>query len=84
MSPNRDNTIAKLVRDYRIKYPDYERPLLRKLIHLENKITNPSELKKLDRHLGKAFKIPKRPYVTFNGKEPEAPKGFLHRFTQDK
>jgi len=73
----RDNTISRLVRDYKIKYPNEKREILRKLIRLENNITNQGELKKLDRYLDKAFEIPKHPYVTINGVEPEVPtRGF--------
>ena len=83
ITPNRDNTISKFVRDYKEKYPDLDRSLLRKLIRLENKITNPSDLKKLDRYLKKEFEIPNHPYVTINGKEPEVPKRGLWIFKRE-
>ena len=47
--------VPQLVEKYRKKYPTLDRDLLRKLIRLENKIGNPSELKKLDRYLRKEF-----------------------------
>ena len=56
MSSAKRLNVPQLVKSYREKYPTVDRDLLRKLIRLENKIENPSELKKLDRHLGKAFK----------------------------
>ena len=56
MSPKRDKTVPHLVEKYLDKYPGLDRDLLRKLIRLENKIENPSELKKLDMYLRKAFK----------------------------
>lgn len=58
MSPKRDKTVPRLVEKYRREYPYLERPLLRKLMRLENPQLfrdNPSNLKKLDRHLRKAF-----------------------------
>jgi hypothetical protein len=59
VSPHRDKTVAHFVEKYRQKYPELDRDLLRKLIRLENNITNPSELRKLDRELKKAFSQPK-------------------------
>lgn len=72
----RDNQIAKLVRDAKAKHPNYERADLRTLIRVENSITNLNALKQLDRYLRKEFEIPKieipkYPYVTIDGKEPE-------------
>jgi len=58
MSPKRDKTVPQLVEKYRREYPYLERPLLRKLMRLENPQLfrdNPSNLKKLDRYLRKAF-----------------------------
>lgn len=57
MSPRRDKTVAKLVEKYRRDYPDFKRPILRKFIRLENKdlFVSASNLRKLDRHLKKAF-----------------------------
>lgn len=64
MSLPRKKTVSQLVKKYRAKYPELEREILRKLIRLENpelfsreKTRNPSSnLRNLDRHLGKAFK----------------------------
>ena len=55
MSPKHYKNVPQLVEKYRRKYPELDRDLLRKLIRLENKIDHPSELKKLDRYLKKAF-----------------------------
>lgn len=59
LSPKRRKDVSQLVEKYRRQFPTLERPLLRKLIRLENPEVfknNPSNLKTLDRHLGKAFK----------------------------
>jgi hypothetical protein len=56
MSISKAKDVPQLVEKYRQAYPDLDRDLLRKLIRLENKIENPSDLKKLDRYLAKAFK----------------------------
>jgi len=56
MSLLKTKSVSQLVKTYQTRYPELDRDLLRKLIRLENKIENPSELKKLDRHLAKAFK----------------------------
>jgi hypothetical protein len=63
MSLSKDNHVSKLVEKYRRMFPNVERPLLRKLIREENKITNPSELKKLDRYLKKAYSSNALPMV---------------------
>jgi len=63
MSPKRYNDVPQLVEKTKAKYPEVDRDLLRKLIRLENpnlfhKQKNQSyrsNLKKLDRHLKKAF-----------------------------
>jgi hypothetical protein len=56
MSSKKKVDVAELVKKYREKYPYLDRDLLRKLIRLECKLdNNPSELRKLDRHLKKAF-----------------------------
>jgi len=57
MSPKRDKTVLQLVEKYRRAYPSFERPILRKLIRLENKeiFQSDSNLKKLDRCLRRAF-----------------------------
>jgi len=55
MSVNRPLDVPQLVKKYRDRYSELDRDLLRKIIRSENKITNPSELKKLDRYLRKAF-----------------------------
>lgn len=63
MSLSRKNSVPQLVRKYRAKYPQLDRPILRKLIRLENpgllsreKAQNwDSNLRKLDRHLRKTF-----------------------------
>jgi hypothetical protein len=55
MSLKHNKNVPELVKNYRSKYPNVDRDLLRKLIRLENKIENPSELKKLDRCLRKSF-----------------------------
>jgi hypothetical protein len=55
MSLKHNRNVPKLVKFYKEKYPTLDRDLLRRLIRLENKIENPSELKKLDRHLKQAF-----------------------------
>ncbi|MEM3695001.1 MAG: hypothetical protein QXJ11_03470 [Candidatus Bathyarchaeia archaeon] len=56
MSVYKGLDVPQLVKKYREKYPELDRDLLRKLIRLEAKITNPSQLKKLDRYLAKEFK----------------------------
>ena len=56
MSVNKPLNVPKLVEKYREELPDVDRDLLRRIIRVENHITNPSELKKLDRYLAKAFK----------------------------
>lgn len=55
VSTSNKQNVPELVKKYRSKYPELDRDLLRKLIRLENKIENPSELKKLDRCLRKSF-----------------------------
>ena len=66
MSISKAKDVPQLVEKYRQAYPDLDRDLLRKLIRLENKIENPSDLKKLDRYLAKAFKNEVKP-STENG-----------------
>lgn len=61
MSVNKEKDVSKLVEKYRCDFPTLERRFLRKLIRSENKIENPSELKKLDRYLKKAFKNEGKP-----------------------
>ena len=61
MSISKAKDVPQLVEKYRQAYPDLDRDLLRKLIRLENKIENPSDLKKLDRYLAKAFKNEVKP-----------------------
>jgi hypothetical protein len=56
MSLNKGKSVSQLVKIYRTKYSKLDRDLLRRMIRVENKITNPSELKKLDRYLKKEFK----------------------------
>jgi glucan phosphorylase len=56
MSVNKERDVRQLVEKYRRQFPTLERPFIRRLIRSENKIENPSELKKLDRYLAKAFK----------------------------
>ena len=56
MSLSKKKDVRQLVEKYRHEFPSLERPFLRKLIRSEMKIENPSELKKLDRYLAKAFK----------------------------
>jgi len=56
MSVNKEKDVRQLVEKYRRQFPTLERPFIRRLIRSENKIENPSELKKLDRYLAKAFK----------------------------
>jgi hypothetical protein len=54
----RNKIVPQLVEKYKTKYPGLDRDLLRKLIRLENPglfLKNPSNLKKLDRYLRKAF-----------------------------
>ena len=76
MSPKRDRTVLEIVEKYRRKFKLLERPLLRKLIRLENpEIFKPesSKLKTLDRALRKLFKQEQNtPYRTVNSKSPEA------------
>jgi hypothetical protein len=55
MSVPTEKNVRRLVEKYRSQLPELERPLLRRLIRSENRITDPSELKKLDRYLKKAF-----------------------------
>lgn len=55
MSPKRDKSVLQLVEKYKRDYPQLDRDLLRKIIRLDNKLTNPSQLRKLDRTLKKAF-----------------------------
>lgn len=59
MSPRRDKTVVSLAEKYKSRFPRLERPILRKLIRLENPdlFRNPSNLRKLDRTLGKLFEI---------------------------
>ena len=64
MSPKRDKSVPQLVEKYLETYPGLDRDLLRKLIRLENKIENPSELKKLDRYLRIAFKNENKKFQT--------------------
>ena len=59
MSVSEKKDVPQLVEKYRTKYPRLERPILRKLIRLENKIENASDKRKLDRYLKKAFKTSK-------------------------
>lgn len=71
MSLKRSKDVPQLVEKYRAKYPEVDRDLLRKLVRLENpslflKERNKNyanNLKKLDRHLRKAFEThpPLRP-----------------------
>jgi hypothetical protein len=68
MSSNKTLDVPQIVKKYMQKYPELDRDVLRKLIRLEFKITNPSELKKLDRCLGKAFEK-KVEYPRKRGKE---------------
>ena len=56
MSVSNRKDVSKLVVIYRKKYPKTERRILRKLIRLENKIENSSDLRKLDRYLQKVFR----------------------------
>lgn len=58
--PSRRN-VSKIVEKYRREFPDLERPLLRRLIRAENKIVNPSELRKLSRYLKKAYEVQPQP-----------------------
>jgi len=55
MSLTHKKDVPKLVKKYREELPNIDRDLLRRLIRVENNITNPSELKKLDRCLKKTF-----------------------------
>jgi len=55
MSLSKQKDVRHLVEKYRREFSSLERPLLRRIIRSENKIENPSELKKLDRYLAKAF-----------------------------
>jgi hypothetical protein len=60
MSLKEKKNVPQLVKKYRERYPYLDRDLMRKIIRLENNITNPSELKKLDRHLKKAYETKTR------------------------
>jgi hypothetical protein len=55
MSLSKRKDVSQLVKKYLEDYPNIDRDLLRKLIRLENKIENPSDLRKLDRCLKKAY-----------------------------
>jgi len=72
MSKKSNRPVSEIVETYRIKYPQTERPALRRLILSEHKEINP---RTLDRHLRKAFSPFKRE------KEYEAtaqPESILH------
>jgi hypothetical protein len=59
MSPKRSVPVPKLVEKYRAEFPSTPRPYLRRLIRAENPSlfkNNPSNLKQLDRWLGKSYK----------------------------
>ncbi|MGB8780697.1 MAG: hypothetical protein WCD81_08615 [Candidatus Bathyarchaeia archaeon] len=67
----RDTTVSQLVEKYRLKYPDLDRDLLRKLIRLENNLTKDStKLRQLDRCLEESFK-PKKSEVSESNHETE-------------
>ena len=55
VSPKRNKTISQNVEIYIKRHPEARRSTLRTLIRLDLNITNPSELRKLDRCLKKAF-----------------------------
>jgi len=60
MSPNKNKSVPQLVEKYKQNKQtcDLDRDLMRRLIRLENPdlfLNNPSNLKKLDRYLRKAF-----------------------------
>jgi hypothetical protein len=60
VSPKRDRTVRQIVEKYRRKYPELERPLIRKLIRLKHReIFKPlsSKLKTLDRELKRSFNL---------------------------
>jgi hypothetical protein len=67
MSPKKDKNVAELVEKYKSKYSTLDRDLLRKIIRLENPLLfsegkTPyylSNLRKLDRHMRKTYKINK-------------------------
>jgi len=64
VSPKRDKTVRELVEKYRERYPFLERPLIRKLIRLENRNLFPPEssgLRKLSRELKRSFTL--KPYL---------------------
>ena len=61
MSLSKRKDVPQLVKKYRENLPNIDRDLLRRLIRVENNITNPSDLKKLDRYLAKAFKNEVKP-----------------------
>lgn len=55
MSLENKKDVRRIVEKYRQEFPTVERPFLRRLIRLEQKLTKDSELKALDRHLKKDF-----------------------------
>lgn len=83
----RDKSVPELVQKYRHRWPDLERDLLRKLMRIENPklfLNNPSNLKKLDRHLKREFQKHPIQHLALSFEDEEALEAFYRDLRDHK